>query len=165
MTDSTENATTPNYTKQKNWDSSVQIQSGPSLQLEFVTQDSGESEFLDFGGVVFSLEIVIRRESHTHIYTNLLHTYVSTALLHYLIRHLYMIHHQRSLACASSLHKWSSWRVCCEHILPNHARLKTPQIVEGIADSRSWTSFQQFEGKIADKLPTIWTKRGSQIDR
>jgi len=74
MTDSTENATTPNCTKSKNWDSSVQIQSGPSFSLEFVTQDPGESEFLDFGGVVFSLEIVIRVSlTHTHIQISYTH--------------------------------------------------------------------------------------------
>ena len=62
MTISTENATPPKSTKSRIFNSSVKIQIKLKSQFEFVPRDTEESEFLnlvDFGGVAFSVEIVI----------------------------------------------------------------------------------------------------------
>jgi len=47
MTVSTENATTPNSTKSRNPNSSVQVQIQTKSQFEFVPRDTEKSEFLD----------------------------------------------------------------------------------------------------------------------
>ena len=62
MTDFTESATLPKYTKSRNSDSSVQIQTEPTCQFEFVrryTEKSGFLDLIDVGDVAFSVETVI----------------------------------------------------------------------------------------------------------
>jgi len=47
MTDSTEIATPPKFTKSRNCHSSVQIQNKPKSPFEFVPRDTEQSEFID----------------------------------------------------------------------------------------------------------------------
>ena len=61
-THSTENATTPQSTKSRNSNSSVQLQIQPKSQFEFVPQNTEESEYLDLADsedAAFSAETVI----------------------------------------------------------------------------------------------------------
>jgi len=59
---STENATPPKSSRSRNSDSSVQIQTEPTCQFEFVpryTEKSGFLDLIDVGDVAFSVETVI----------------------------------------------------------------------------------------------------------
>jgi len=73
MTLFTENATSSKSTKSRNSCSSVHIEIKPKSQFEFVQRDTKQSEFLDvvdFGGVAFSVEIVIRPPRKEQVLAN-----------------------------------------------------------------------------------------------
>jgi len=52
MTDFTENATPPDFTKSRNSNAAVPIQNKPKFQSEFVPRDTEKSEFLNLADVV-----------------------------------------------------------------------------------------------------------------
>jgi len=70
MTDFSEYATPPKFTKSRNSNHSVHIQITAKFQFEFITQNTKECEFLDlvdFQDVAFSVDSVMSFDAHTHM--------------------------------------------------------------------------------------------------